>query len=240
MCFVFSLCQVAVAVKVNTLPGEPVAWRCWPLTFVGLLLGFRLWDNACKSLQNAFLQLGTDLLCASICIYLHLFASICQVCGCTMGGLGLGQLKPTFTRVPSEAFPAKEVAPTSLSLSSEQPRRHRCRSLRDRRRRWDLSAKAANGLRLNGVELLGCQLKAGQKKLPESASVFVRFCFNETVKEPSIKSSDRVDVHTLCIRFAYILDSRMNILPFFAQKISSSRLADQRATQGPKQAGVST
>lgn len=74
MCFVFSLCQVAVAVKVNTLPGEPVAWRCWPLTFVGLLLGFRLWDNACKSLQNAFLQLGTDLLCASICIYLHLFA----------------------------------------------------------------------------------------------------------------------------------------------------------------------
>ena len=115
----------------------PWRWKSTPcrasrsLDIVGrwLLLDFFL-DFACGTMPVNLCKTHScswERIChLNLFACLHLFASICQVCGCTMGGLGLGQLKPTFTRVPSEAFWAKEVAPTSLSLSSEQPRRHRC------------------------------------------------------------------------------------------------------------------
>ena len=199
--FVFSLCQVAVAVKVNTLPGEPVAWHCWPLTGVGLLVGFRLWHNACRSCKMQFLQ-GMDLPFES-----HLFARCVAVPWVVLVLANWNQLSREFpvnldqgsgANFAFVEFRTAEEAPVPFS-----PLTSSC----ERRRRWDLSTKAANGLRLNGVELLGCQLKAGQKKTAWKCQCFCSFLLQQKCQR-IIKSSDIVDLHTLCIRFAYVLDSR--------------------------------
>ena len=169
----------------------PWRWKSTPcrasrsLDIVGrwLLLDFFL-DFACATMpvnlcKNAFLQLGTDLPFESVCIYLHLFARCVAVPWVVLVLANWNQLSREFQVKLSRPRKWRQLrfrwVPNSrggtaavLSVSS-------C----DRRCRWDLSAKAANGLRLNGVELLGCQLKAGQKKLPESASVFVRFCVKQ-------------------------------------------------------------